>query len=106
MADCVFCRIVSGEIAVDFEYQDEEVVAFKDAHPTAPVHILVIPRKHLSSLMTTTVEDQSILGKVQLIIKQLANKTGVTDGFKIELNAGRFQEVPHLHYHLRGGMNS
>lgn len=105
MRDCVFCKIASGEIPATREYEDGEVLAFRDIHPSAPVHVLIIPKKHIASLNEVAEEDQSLLGKIQLIASKLADTLNVTDGYKVEVNAGRFQEVPHLHYHLRGGMN-
>jgi histidine triad (HIT) family protein len=105
MSDCVFCKIVSGEISAACEYEDEEILAFRDSNPSAPVHVLIIPKKHIDSLNSVTVENQNLLGKIQLVAKSLADTLGVANGYKLELNAGRYQEVMHMHYHLKGGMN-
>jgi histidine triad (HIT) family protein len=104
MSDCVFCKIISGEIPAEKVFEDEEVVAFKDNQPAAPIHILVVPRKHISSLLDAQPSDLQILGKIQLVIKDLVLKLKAESGYKIAVNGGKFQEVPHLHYHLLGGL--
>jgi histidine triad (HIT) family protein len=103
MADCVFCKIVSGVLPADKEYEDETVIAFRDIRPEAPIHIIVIPKKHISSIVEAYPEDQEVLGKIQLIIKNLVLQLNIQSGFKILVNGGKFQEVPHIHYHLLGG---
>ena len=99
---CIFCRITSGKVPVEKVYEDEAILAFKDANPTAPVHVLVIPKVHVTDL--GAIDGQvEVAGKLQAVIGQLAKKLGIDGGYKVRLNAGRFQEVPHLHYHLQGG---
>lgn len=100
---CVFCKIVAGEIPAKVEYQDEDVVGFRDIKPAAPVHLIMVPRKHISGLDKVGEGDVDLLGKIQLAIKMAAEKMGVSDGFLVNLNAGIYQEVPHIHYHLKGG---
>ncbi len=102
----VFCEIVRGEIPKEFVYQDEDVVAFNDVHPSAPVHILIVPRKHIESVRDARDEDALILGKLLLAAKKVAEKVGVDKtGYKLVINngAGAGQVVPHLHMHLLGG---
>ncbi len=102
----VFCEIVRGEIPTEFVYQDEDVVAFNDVHPSAPVHILIVPRKHIESVRDARDEDALILGKLLLAAKKVAEKVGVDKtGYKLVINngAGAGQVVPHLHMHLLGG---
>ncbi len=93
---CVFCGIVSGEIPKSFVYEDDDYVAFDDIQPKAPVHVLLVPKKHISGLVEATGFDQGIVGK---LVKQL----GIADSYKIVVNGGRLQEVPHLHYHILKG---
>lgn len=105
MEDCIFCKIVGGELPSQKVYEDNEILAFKDIHPLAPVHILVIPKKHISKLADATEGDAEILGKIQLIAAKLAKENGIGDAFRV-LNANgkdAGQSVFHIHYHLRGG---
>lgn len=104
--DCVFCKIVAGEVSVTKEYEDDEVVVFKSNRPEALVHLLVVPRRHIESLKIAEDNDVQILGKIQIIAKKMAEKFGISDGYRVLVNAGKFQEVPHLHYHLKGGMEA
>ena len=101
--DCLFCKIVGGEVPAKVEYEDEFVVGFRDVNPGAPVHLIMVPRKHISGLGKVSEEDVDLLGRIQLAISKAAQKLGVSDGFLVNLNAGYFQEVPHIHYHLKGG---
>jgi histidine triad (HIT) family protein len=106
MDDCVFCLISEKKISGEILYEDDEIVAFKDINPEAPVHILIIPRKHISSLMELSSEDMSITSRVFNVAKKLAEETGISkDGFRIVANTGRNggQTVNHLHFHLLGG---
>jgi histidine triad (HIT) family protein len=103
---CIFCQIVSKEIPAVIIFEDEEIVAFKDIHPAAPVHLLIIPKKHLSSLAQSTVEDQELLGKLLGRVKILAEEQGIAQtGYKVVINTGKNggQLVEHLHLHLLGG---
>ncbi len=96
---CVFCQIVNGAIPAEKVFENEHVLAFKDNHPEASVHVLIVPKMHLTDLSQAT-EHVELLGKLQALISQIAEQLGITAGYKVILNAGRFQEVPHLHYHL------
>ena len=105
MEDCLFCKIVKGEIPSDKVYEDDEILAFKDIHPKAPVHILVIPKKHISSAMEIEEQDEALIGKMFTVIKKLAKEFGLENGYRIVNNCGSDggQEVMHLHFHLLGG---
>jgi len=99
VASCVFCQIVSGAIPAEKVWENEYVLAFKDQHPVAAVHVLLIPKVHITDLSQAT-DHIELLGKLQAVISQVAESLGITSGYKVILNAGRFQEVQHLHYHL------
>ena len=105
MENCLFCKIERGEIPADIVYQDENVVVFKDIAPKAKVHLLVIPRKHVDGLNDLLPEDQELVGKMMLLLPQLAKKQGLDTGFRTIINTGKGggQEVFHLHIHLLGG---
>ncbi len=102
--DCIFCKIVAGEIPCTKVYEDDEVLAFKDINPIAKVHILLIPKRHIESLAACTEEDAAILSKLTLLAPKLAAEQGLT-GFRTMINTGKSggQEVFHLHYHVFGG---
>ena len=104
-AGCIFCRIVRGEIPAGKVYEDDEILAFKDIHPARPVHVLVIPKKHIESLAHVTEEDVPVLGRMLAVANRIATEQGSPDGFRIIINTGRIghQEVPHLHIHIVGG---
>ncbi|MDR2507461.1 MAG: phosphoribosyl-ATP diphosphatase [Candidatus Accumulibacter sp.] len=103
--DCVFCRIVKGEIPSRKIYEDEEVYAFHDIHPARPVHLLVIPKRHIASLAAAGETSRAVLGRLLLVANRLATENGSPDGFRLIINTGRIgqQEVPHLHAHIIGG---
>jgi histidine triad (HIT) family protein len=106
MSDCLFCGIVEKKIKGDVLYEDNSVVAFKDINPKAPVHILIIPRKHIATLSELSRADGEIVGDIFLVAAKLAQEQGVAqDGFRIVVNAGADagQTVFHLHFHLLGG---
>jgi histidine triad (HIT) family protein len=105
MENCLFCKIINGEIPSEKVYEDEEILAFKDIHPKAPVHILVIPKKHISSAMEIEEQDEALIGKMFTVIKKLAKEFGLENGYRIVNNCGSDggQEVMHLHLHLLGG---
>lgn len=105
MENCLFCRIVRGEIPARKVYEDDGLLAFHDIHPARPVHILVIPKKHITSLATATDADSDVLGQLLVIANRLASEQGSPDGFRLIINTGRIghQEVPHLHAHIVGG---
>lgn len=106
MTDCLFCKIVAGEIPSTKVYEDEELLAFRDIAPKAPVHILIIPKKHIASLAEVKPEDAPLLAKIQILARLLTEQEGILEsGFRLLTNSGRDsgQEVAHLHYHLVGG---
>lgn len=103
---CLFCRIARGELGTKFLHEDADVVAFADLHPQAPVHVLVIPRKHLTSLAESTPADDAMLGQILAAVRKVAQQLGVdTAGFRTVLNSGEQagQSVLHLHAHLLAG---
>lgn len=105
MSDCLFCKISAGEIPSSKVYEDEDVLAFRDIHPKAPVHFLIIPKKHIASLAEAAPEDEPLLGKMLSLTRTLALQEGCTNGFRVVINTGRDggQEVGHLHIHVLGG---
>lgn len=106
MEDCLFCKIASGQIPSQIVFQDEDVVAFKDINPQAPVHILIIPRRHIASLMDLDESNVSVIQHIMLTAKQLAEQYGIaSSGFRIVSNCGADagQSVNHVHFHLLGG---
>ena len=104
MSDCLFCKIADGRIPAKVIYQDEDMVAFHDIHPIAPVHFLVIPRRHIASLADCQPEDAALLGTLVARIPALAKAQGLGQGFKTSINTGKLggQEVFHLHLHVFG----
>lgn len=105
MDDCVFCKIVKGELPSKKEYEDDDVLVFQNLYPLAPVHVLVIPKKHIDNIAHATEEDLMVLGKCQLAAKKVAEKLGIGDAFRLLTASGKDagQSVFHLHYHLVGG---
>ena len=105
MSDCIFCKIVEGKIPSSKVYEDDDIYAFKDINPARPVHILVIPKKHITSLATVTPDDTPVLGKMLAKANEIAVAQGSPDGFRVIINTGVIgqQEVPHLHAHIVGG---
>lgn len=106
MSECIFCKIVSGEIPATLVYEDGDILGFEDIHPIAPVHILFIPRKHIASLDEVDESQEALLGRVLLAAANLARKRGVAQkGYRVltNCNADAGQEVFHLHFHLLGG---
>jgi histidine triad (HIT) family protein len=104
--DCVFCRIVAGEIPADIVFQDRELLAFRDINPQAPTHILIIPKAHIASLNDITPKNQALMGRIILLAKDLAVKEGISDkGYRLSVSTGADggQLVPHVHFHLLGG---
>jgi histidine triad (HIT) family protein len=104
--ECLFCRIAAGEIPSDIVYQDEEFFAFRDINPLAPTHILVIPRKHISSLAQLADQQQELMGRLIILATSLAEKEGIADrGYRLVINCGAEggQVIGHLHLHLLGG---
>ena len=105
MTDCIFCRIIKGEITSEKVYEDDYVYAFEDLDPKAPTHVLVIPKKHIRGLKEATAEDAELVGRCHLAAAQIARQRGIEDGYRTVLNVGpnAGQSVFHLHVHLIGG---
>jgi len=105
--DCIFCKIVRGEVPATKVYEDADVLAFQDIHPQAPVHFMLIPKRHIASLADTTPEDAGVLGKLLALTGRLAREQGSPEGFRAIVNTGRIghQDVMHLHLHVLGGPN-
>jgi len=106
MSGCLFCRIVAGEIPSDKVYEDEEILAFRDIEPCAPVHILIIPKRHIPGVPELSVSTDTLIGKIFRLAARLAREEGVEEsGFRVVVNSGpdAGQAVPHLHYHLLAG---
>jgi histidine triad (HIT) family protein len=104
--DCIFCKIIAGQIPSDVIYTDDKVVAFRDINPMAPVHLLIIPREHIPSLNDVTEQQITLLGHMVQVAKQLAKQQGIgTKGYRVVINTGPQggQVVQHLHMHLLGG---
>ena len=105
MTDCIFCKIVEGKIPSRKVYEDDDMLAFHDIHPQAPVHFMIIPKKHVDSLAAAGPEDECVLGRMFGIAARLAREQGLPDGFRTIVNTGRIgrQDVYHLHIHILGG---
>lgn len=106
MEDCIFCKIIKREIPSSIVYEDSEIIAFRDVNPQAPVHILVIPKKHISALINLKEEDELLIGKIYTIINKIVKQEGIDErGFRVIVNCGEdgCQEVKHLHFHILGG---
>lgn len=104
--DCIFCRIVVGKIPSDIVYQDEEVVVFRDINPQAPVHLLVVPKKHIAYLTDLAEKETPLMGHMVKVANQLAKAEGISEtGYRLVINCGQQggQLVPHLHMHILGG---
>ena len=104
-ANCIFCKIIRGEIPAKKAYEDAEVLAFHDIRPQAPVHILVVPKTHVATLYDAAPEHQSALGRMLGVAGRLAREAGAGEGFRAIINNGRVghQEVYHVHMHVLGG---
>jgi histidine triad (HIT) family protein len=103
---CIFCQIVEGKIPSKIVYEDEDILAFHDIAPAAPTHVLVIPKKHIASLMELQEDDQGLAGKILLTIQKIARELGLDEkGFRVVNNFGKEggQTVFHIHFHLLGG---
>ncbi len=104
MSDCIFCKIVSGQIPSQRVYEDDQVLAIRDINPQAPVHVLILPKQHIVSVMELT--DSRLLGRMTVAAAQVAKREGIAErGFRLVTNTGPDggQAVPHLHFHLLGG---
>jgi len=103
--DCIFCKIIAGEIPCDKVYEDDKVFCFNDIAPKAPIHVLAVPKKHVANLLEA-VDDKAILNDINFAIKQVAEKMNIAEnGFKTVINTGvdGGQSVNHLHFHILGG---
>lgn len=105
MSDCIFCKIIAGEIPSNKIYEDEKVIAFRDIHPQAPVHFLVVPKEHIVSAAEITTENSSIISYCFEVIALLAKQEKLDDGFRVINNCGENagQTVPHIHFHVLAG---
>jgi len=105
MQDCIFCKIVRGEIPSKKVYEDDEMLAFHDIHPQAPVHFMLVPKRHIASLAEATADDAPVLGRMLTLAGRLAREQGSPDGFRSIINTGRIgrQDVMHVHIHIIGG---
>lgn len=104
--DCVFCKIINKDIPSDIIYEDEDVIAFNDLDPQAPIHFLVIPKKHIQSIAELNGSDYDLVGKIFKVIKKLAEDKELSEeGYRVVSNVGEKagQSVPHLHFHVLGG---
>ncbi len=106
MSDCLFCKILDGEIPCDRVYENDHVIAFRDVNPQAPTHILVIPRKHIPTVNDLTVDDKNIVAEMMLAAQAIAKQEGIEDdGYRLVMNCneGAGQTVFHIHLHILGG---
>ncbi len=105
MTDCIFCRIIAGEIPSAKVYEDEEILGFRDINPAAPVHVLFIPKKHFANLGEAAPADQALLGRMLQVIGREAPKLGLSEGYRVVSNCGEpaGQTVNHFHLHVLGG---
>ena len=104
--DCIFCQIVAGKLPVNKRFVDKDMIAFDDINPHAPIHVLVVPKKHIESLADITPRDRELMGKLVYRCKELAKKLNIAEsGYRVTVNVGKWggQAVPHLHFHLLGG---
>lgn len=106
MSDCIFCKIINGEIPTNKVYEDEEILAINDINPVAPIHILVMPKKHIDCIANITREDEQLITKIYRVINKIAEEKGFKEkGFRVIVNSGKDggQEVMHLHFHVLAG---
>lgn len=104
MEDCLFCKIVAGAIPSNKVYEDDDILAFYDIDPQAPVHVVVVPKRHIASPAALTEEDGALVGHLFAVVAQIARQLGLENGFRVVANCGTDggQSVPHLHFHLLG----
>ncbi|MGA7733231.1 MAG: histidine triad nucleotide-binding protein [Chloroflexia bacterium] len=103
---CIFCKLAKGQVRAEIILQDDKIIAFKDIHPQAPAHALVVPRKHITALWDTDHEDEPMLGRILTACNEVAQELGISDsGYRVVVNSGpdAGQSVDHLHFHVMGG---
>lgn len=102
---CLFCKIIKKEAPAKLVYEDQSIIGFEDINPQAPVHILLAPKKHISSLTELSPQDREVIGSIYLVAKKVAQEKDIGNGFRIVVNSGAQagQSVPHVHFHLLGG---
>ena len=106
MEDCIFCKIINEEISSEIVYEDQKVIAFKDINPAAPIHILVVPKKHIETLLDVSEEDKDLISYIYQVINKIAKEQNFAqNGFRVIANCGKDsgQEVMHIHFHVIGG---
>lgn len=106
MTDCLFCKMIAGDITPDTVYEDDDVLAFRDINPQAPTHVIVVPKRHISTINDLTGDDAALVGKLFLAAKKVAEQDGIAeDGYRtvMNCNAGAGQSVFHIHLHVLGG---
>ena len=104
--DCLFCKILAGEIPADIVYESDTVIAFRDINPKAPTHVLIIPRKHISTINDITADDETVIGSLYTAAREIAQREGFADvGYRVVMNCNEAagQTVFHIHLHLLGG---
>ncbi len=104
MGDCVFCKIAEKEIPSNIVYEDDQIICFHDLEPQAPVHVLIIPKKHIASMDDVSADDRQLMGYIMTKVKEIAKTLGLENGYRLVNNCGEdgFQTVKHLHFHLLG----
>ena len=104
MGDCVFCKIAEKEIPSNIVYEDDQIICFHDLEPQAPVHVLIIPKKHIASMDDVSADDRQLMGYIMTKVKEIATTLGLENGYRLVNNCGEdgFQTVKHLHFHLLG----
>ncbi len=103
MEDCIFCKIVKGEIPAEKVFENDSILAFYDNDPSAETHILIIPKKHIANFLEIKKEDSEILGQIARVAQQLIHEKKIENKYKLIINGGEHQFVPHLHLHILGG---
>lgn len=104
MGDCIFCKIAEKEIPSNIVYEDDQIICFHDLEPQAPVHVLIIPKKHIASMDDVSADDQQLMGYIMTKVREIAEILGLENGYRLVNNCGEdgFQTVKHLHFHLLG----
>lgn len=105
MDDCIFCKIIKKEAPAKIEFENDNLIVFYTIEPLAPVHVLIVPKKHIINLSEITESDKDLMGEILLTVRKMAEKLGILNGFRVEVanGEGTGQTVFHLHFHLMGG---